>query len=316
LRNTPPFAVATFIPSKLIFKMTTQSKIKATVFGATGNIGSALLHFLSDAGVPTSAVTRTLQKAVTFPHVEWIPADISDQKDLPRTMEGSRVVFLLSAPGPNFVEQQHNVIQAAKSAGIAHLVKLSSGAVDETSPFFIPNNFFAKVHGEVETLLKASGVPWTILQPNAFMQNWLGPISAMVKKERKIYEATGDGKRAYLDTRDIAEAAAAILQAPGVHLQKTYLLTGGEAVNYTRVADILTEALGEKVQFVPLTEAKTKQRMEQSGIPPAAIPTLLAYAEAQRLGKAEHVSRAIPDLLGKPARTVEAFIHDHLEHFR
>lgn len=102
------------------------------------------------------------------------------------------------------MEEQNNVIEVAKTSGVAHLVKLSSGALDEH--FYIPHSPIAQVHGEIESLLKASGVPWTILRPNGFMQNWLGELAQTVKSERKIYEATGEGKRAYIDIRDIAEA--------------------------------------------------------------------------------------------------------------
>ena len=228
------------------------NKKNITVFGATGKIGAALLGFLSQAGVPVIAVTRDKSKTVDKPFVEWVEADMNNPESLYGTMATSKAVFLVSGMGENFVQSQSNVIEVAKEQGVAHFVKLSSAAVDENSPFYIPNSFIAKVHGQIETLLKASGIEWTILQPNGFMQNWLGELSQTVKKERKIYEATGDGKRAYIDIRDIAEVAFKVLTEPGNHINKTYLLTGGEAVNYRQVASTISHVTGEEVTFIPL----------------------------------------------------------------
>ena len=180
----------------------------------------------------------------------------------------------------------------------------------------IPGFLIASVHEEVEENLRNSGIPWTILRPNGFMQNWLGEWSRTVQQERKIYDAAGEGKRAYIDIRDIAEVAFTALTTPEKHTGKTHLLTGEEALNYTQIAAILTRALEEEVRFIPLTQEEARLRMEQRGVPPMTIRSLLAYAEAQYQGKATHVSGAVRELLQKPARTVEAFIQDHLGCFR
>ncbi len=293
-----------------------ESKKNITVFGATGKIGRELVKFLLQANVEVIAITRDKNKATTMPHVEWMEADMANKESLYDTMKDSRSVFLLSGQGPNLVEEQNNVIQAAKTAGVKHIVKLSSGAVDENSPFYIPGMFFAKVHADVEALLKASDIPYTMLQPNGFMQNWLGELSQTVKQERKIYDAAGDGKRAYLDIRDIAETAFRILTEPKCHINKTYLLTGGEALNYTEIAKLVSNVIGEKVTFIPLSSDEAHQLMEQRGVPLIAIKTLLAYSEAQRNGKASFVSNTVPEILHKPARTVEAFIKDHADWFK
>jgi uncharacterized protein YbjT (DUF2867 family) len=282
-----------------------------TVFGATGKVGKELLHFLSEAGIPTIAVTRNKNKSEVLPFVDWIEADLADKTTLGKTMENSKAVFLASSVSKNFATEQNNVIETAKEYGVQHLVKLSSPGADKNSP-----NFISRPNGEVEELLKASGVEWTILQPNAFMQNWLGEFSQTIQKERKIYEATGDGKKPYIDTRDIAKVAFTILTDPASHRNKTYLLTGGEAVNYYQVAEAISSVIGEKVDYISLTADEAKQRMEAKGIPPMLVNTFLAIAEGQRTGKAAFVNNTVAELLNKQPGTVEDFAKDYASSFK
>ena len=282
-----------------------------TVFGATGKVGSELIRFLSDAAIPTIAVTRNKRKAKELPHVEWLEADMADKATLVNTMENSRAVFLASGVSRNFVTEQTNVIVTAKECGVQHLVKLSSPGADKNAP-----NFISRPNGEVEEVLKTSGPDWTILQPNSFMQNWLGAFSQTIQKERRIYEATGDGRKPYIDTRDIAEVAFTILTNPSKHRNETYLLTGGEAVNYYQVAEAISHVTGEEVVYVPLTDEEAKQRMEAKGIPPVMVNTFLAIAEGQRNGQATFVNDIVARLLNKPARTIADFARDYAASFQ
>ncbi|MBO9732798.1 MAG: NmrA family NAD(P)-binding protein [Chitinophaga sp.] len=283
-----------------------------TVFGATGKIGSALLNFLSAEGIPAIAVTRDKSKAVALPFVEWVVADMFDKDSLYKTMDHSNAVFLSSAMGNHFVTEQQQVIQVAVETGVAHIVKLSSAAVGSS----IGSSAIAASHGAVEDYLKAAGILWTILRPTGFMQNWLGEFSQRVKSQRTIEEATGDGKRAYIDLRDIAEVAGTILKAPADHAGNTYMLTGGEAINYAQLATMLSAVAAGPVTYIPLTLEEGRQRLEQKGLPPWGVQTFMAYAEVQRNGDAALVSSAVSDILQKPARTAEAFVQDYAAWFK
>jgi NAD(P)H dehydrogenase (quinone) len=287
-----------------------------TVFGATGKIGSALLQFLSAAGVPTIAVTRNKSKAMALPFVEWVEADMADKESLHKTMINSRAVFLSSGMGTDFVANQHRVITVAAETGVRHIVKLSSAAAAKSSPAHMAGSQIGQAHSAVEELLKTAGIPWTILQPTGFMQNWLGEFSERVKQERKILEATGDGKRAYIDVRDIAEVAFNVLRAPAQHVAATYVLTGGEAINYGQLATTLSQVVGAPVTYIALTLEEAQQRMEGKGLPPAMVQTFVAYAAVQRSGDAEYVSNAVAEILQKPARTADAFVNDYSGWFK
>jgi uncharacterized protein YbjT (DUF2867 family) len=282
-----------------------------TVFGATGKVGKELLHFLSNARIPTIAVTRNKAKAKEMPFIQWVEADLSNKETLAKTLQNSKSIFLASGVNQNFATEQNNAIEAAKQAGVTHIVKLSSPGADKNS-----QNFISRPNGEVEELLKASGINWTILQPNSFMQNWLGDFSDTIKKERKIYEATGDGKKPYLDTRDIAEVAFVALTKPENHINKTHLLTGAEAVSYTQVAEAITKAIGDKVEYVSLSPEQAKQRMEQKGMPPMMVNTFLAISEGIRNGKATFVNDTVREILNKAPGSIEDFAKEYAIAFK
>lgn len=287
-----------------------STKQPVTVFGATGKIGKQILLRLSQAEVPTVAVTRDLQKAVALPFVEWMQADMMDKTSLRPTITTGSVVFLASPMSEQMVEGQTNVIRSAQESRVAHVVKLSSGAVDKTARLPI-----AKAHGQIEAVLQESGLSWTMLRPNGFMQNWLGELAHTVRQERKIYEATGTGKRAYIDLRDIADVAFQLITSPKPHVGQAYFLTGGQAVNYTQLAQFISQAIGEEVTYVALTPEQAQQRLVQKGLPVWAIESFLAYAQEQREGKTDLVSTAVVDILCKPARTVEGFLQEHVDQF-
>lgn len=107
---------------------------------------------------------------------------MNNRETLFQTMANSKAVFLATNVNRNFVQEQNNVIDIAKSCGVRHIVKLSSPGADKNS-----ENFIARPNGEVEDFLKSSGVNFTIIQPNSFMQNWFGHFSESIQKERKIF---------------------------------------------------------------------------------------------------------------------------------
>ncbi len=287
-----------------------KQKKYITVFGASGNIGTLLLQNLSNAGIPVIAVSRNADTHAETPGVQWMKADMVCKDSLHKTMEDASTVFLLSGHSPHFVEDQCNVIDIAKQQGVGHIVKLSSAAADPNSPFMIP-----RVHGQVEEVLKTSGVNSTLLRPTAMMQNWLGELASCVKKERKIYDATGTGRRAYIDIRDIAAVGARVLADPAQHISHAYILTGGKAVNYYEVAEAVSNVIHEKVTFVSLVLSELQQRMQQQGKPQPVIDTLLAYAQLQLEGKTGEVSNDVENILGQPPRSIADFFRDYRDAF-
>ena len=141
--------------------------------------------------------------------------------------------------------QQLAFVDAAKQSGVAHIVKLSQFAADADSPVR-----FLRYHAAVEAAIQASGMAYTFLRPNLFMQGLLN-FKSTIATQNAFYAAIGDAKVSMIDVRDIADVAIAALTETG-HEGKIYDLTGPQALTHTEVAHYLSDAIGRKITFVKI----------------------------------------------------------------
>jgi len=280
------------------------------VTGATGHIGSELLRLLSKQNVSVQALTRDPRRAPPLPGVDWVRGDLRDVQSLQGLLRGANRMFLLTSNSEDMRSLQVNAIEAARASGIAHVVKASAlGASDHSkSPI-------GKAHYEVERALQESGIPWTILRPHVFMQNFLD-VAPTIAREGRIRAASGEGRIPFIDTRDIAAVAAVALTAPG-HEGKKYVLTGPQALSYRDVARIIGKAVGRPVEYIAESPEEARERLVRAGSPPWMIESALALAAYQRAGgPTSEVSRAVEELLSRPPRSLAQFVQDHASVFR
>lgn len=278
------------------------------VTGATGHIGRELVRLLSDAGAPTRAVARHPPRD-EVPGVEWIAADLAN-RDLRAVFAGADRLFLLTGNSEDMVRLQKNAIAAARAAEVKHVVKLSAlGATDHSK------SVIGLWHYNVERALRDSGLTWTMLRPHHFMQNLLDP-TVFDRERGRVHSAAGDGRIPFIDTRDIAAAAFAVL-THGNHAGKIHTLTGPEAISYRDATAIVSGVLDRAVDHVPESDDEAWHRLRAAGQPPWRIAALLAIASYQRMGGAtQAVTHTVEELTGRPPRTLREFAVDHAELLR
>ena len=272
-----------------------------TVTGSTGTIGSELVRLLSKAGAAARALYRNPAKMQSLPGVVWTRADLSDTRLIEPAIAGTTRLFLLTDNQTGFAKLQIQILRAAESLGVAHVVKLSAlGASDHSK------SWIGREHHEVEEALAKSSMQWTILRPHAFMQNWLGDLAQSVRDRGVIESPIGDGRVPFIDARDIAAVAAEILLRPDPHAGKKYVLTGGEAVGFNDIA----QTLG--VTYKPLTMDEARAQLESKGVPRDQIDAMLALSAYQKAGgPTAQVSDAVARILGRPPRTIREFFKDY-----
>lgn len=282
-----------------------------TVLGSTGTIGSELVDLLSKSGVTVRAVLRNVSRIRKIPGVVWIQADVSDTSTLKATLAGTDSLFLLTGNQPGFGKTQIEIIKIADLLGVKHAVKLSAlGASPRTK------SGLTLEHWEAEQILESTKMTWTILRPHAFMQNWLGEEAKTVREENAIYSAVGDGIVPFIDARDISAVAVETLLNPELHHGQRYILTGGEAFGFKRLANTLSQVTGKTIVYKPLSMDEMRIRMEKQGIPSESIDSLLALAAYQKAGGAtEKVSESVREILKRPPRSVEDFAKDYQAYF-
>jgi uncharacterized protein YbjT (DUF2867 family) len=282
-----------------------------TVIGSTGTIGGELIRLLADAGVPSRAVFRNMRKVQPFGGVVWLQADLRDNRVLEPALAGTTRLFLLTDNQAGFGALQIRILQAAESAGVAHVVKLSALGASNHSKSWI-----AREHWEVEQALQRTSMTWTILRPHAFMQNWLGELADSVRSDRVIEAPIDDGRVPFIDTRDIAAVALEALLHPEAYAGQRYFLTGGEAVGFADVATALSDLGGRTVTYQPISMDEYRARLEAAGYPANQIDAMVAIATYQKAGgPTSIVSDKVGRILGRPPRTIRDFLHDHVDRF-
>lgn len=278
------------------------------VLGATGTTGGEVARQLVAAGHRPRLLVRNPAKARAFEgHAEIVQGDLERPGSLAAAMQGASHLYLVSS-GTNLVEVETRAVDAAKRAGVEHVVKLSVLGADA------PAITFARWHADSERHLTASGLQWTMLRPGNFMTNALGWADT-IKTQGAFYQPTGEGSWAAIDPADIGAVAVRALTEPG-HAGHAYPLTGPESLSAAGYAAILARVLGAPVQFVDVPPTAAKDSMLQSGIPAEYVDAVLDLNAAMKAGHADGVTNTVPELLGRPAGTFEAWATRNAGAFR
>jgi NAD(P)H dehydrogenase (quinone) len=287
-----------------------------TVFGARGKVGIELLKSLSQKGIYCRAITRNLNNVPSVPYVNWLVGDLTDKSSVYNLIAGSNAIFLNTDFSPDMAQLQSNVIEIAKSARIPKIVLISYGVLPD-DVLVGANSPVHNQHIEVEKVLAASGLDWTIIRPSAFMQNWLQDLAPTIISENKFYEGTGEGKLAYIDTRDLAEICAEFLLSSSIeHIHKTYEITGSEAVSFYQVAEAISKATGSSITFQNESEGETRERLSKKGYPEWAVNLVLYFAKSQFENKIAAISPVFEKLTGRSSRSIYDFASDYATFFK
>ena len=277
------------------------------VTGATGTIGSELLQRLSAARVNVLALARNPERAPDLPGVEFIKADLSNKPLLAQAARLATKVFLLAPAEERQPELETNVVEAAKAAGVKHIVKLSALHADAHS-----RSRILRWHAAGEQLLRFSGIPWTILRPNMFMQELLRQAES-IRSQGSFYLPLKTLKVSVIDARDIAEAAAEALTGKG-HEGKTYDLTGPEALSFDDIARRLSATLERDIKYAPIPMQDFADSALDAGMPEGLVEAVCELYSTFP-GKNDVVKQGVRELLGRPPRKLEEFARDHAPQF-
>jgi uncharacterized protein YbjT (DUF2867 family) len=276
--------------------------MKVLVTGGTGKIGTPLIPFLIGRNLDVTVLTRSPEHAKKLPAgARAVIGDLMDVPFLRSQIEKADALFL-NCQGELEIFQGLNAIDLARRAKIKHVVYISGQ---------IPDSMLGAAHCGVkyltEKVLKDSGMPYTILRPNTFMQNDEGLRESLANG---IYpHPLGPVGVNRIDTRDIAEVAAIVLSTPG-HANKTYVVAGPEALTADASAAIWTSALGKTVKSPPLTMDEFEQGIIKREAPAyLAHDVRIMYEAWQRDGylATPQEIQQLTLLLGRPPRTYLAF---------
>ena len=262
------------------------------VTGSSGTVGTEVLKQLSAKGTKVRAAYRS--RPPSTPGAEAVKVDLSTGEGLDAAMAGCDAVFLLSGGIPDQTEAEVRGVEAAKRAGVRRLVKLSvMGAEGEDFSF-------ARIHRPVERAVESSGMAYTFLRPNGFMQNFVTYDRDAIKATGAFYYPCGEAKISHVDVRDIAAVAVAALTARGgEHDRKAYTLTGPEALTFAQCAEKLSAAAGKTIRYVSPPVEEYRRMLTGAGVPAEYAEQLIDLSRYYVAGKASRLTTAVRDVTGR-----------------
>lgn len=277
------------------------------ITGATGNIGRELIPLLLKSGQSIRVLVRDERKVAQLEAcVKRVVGDLDKPETLVPAVEGVEELFLITYE----TQQDINVIEAAKRAGVQHIVKLSTLEATEHKIKV------GKWHYEREELIRASGLEWTFLRPGMFMSNTIEWWAETIKGQGSVFFPGGKkGKVAPVDPRDVAAVAALALTQP-VHSRKAYELTGSELFTIGEMVQVISHALGKPIQYVDIPPIAAKLFMLKTGMDKVLVNALMEMLASLRKNEGAIIADAVQRVTGHPPRTFEAWCHEHIEAFQ
>jgi len=269
-----------------------------TISAATGQLGQAIIPLLLQHVEPSglNLVVRTPAKAEAFAQqgIRIQQADYADFDALLKGFQGTDKLLLISAFGtvPERIQQHRNAIDAAKQAGVKHIIYTSFIDADPASPSEI-----AVVHADTEQYLKASGMAWTILRNGVYADDVLRN-AAQALQTGVLASATKDAGTSFITRNDLARATASVLLGQGYE-GKIYILTGPAVITQERFAQLLSEVTGKPIQYVPISFEQLVAGLKQAGLPELIVTMLVSSQKATAQGRTSQVTNDVLNLTGQ-----------------
>ncbi len=271
--------------------------MKYAITGSTGKFGrtaiETLLKEVDASDIIALARNEEKAKKVLPEGIEIRLGSYEDEETLATSLQGvDRLLFISSQPGGSTprLTQHTNVINAAKEAGVKFIAYTSFPQVDQaTAPL-------ADDHKATEKLIKDSGIDYSFLRNNWYLENDLGVITAGNEGKPFIYSA-GNGKAGWALERLYAEAAAKILVLP--EPKKIYEFAG-PSVTYADIAAAVKEATGKEFEVDSISDEEYSKGLIDSGMDEGTAQVITSLQTLIHDGNLEENTTDLPDVLERP----------------
>lgn len=298
--------------------MTTENKPTVLVLGATGKIGGALVRELrANPGAENVQIIAAVRKPEQVEQfkvqgIEARPLDLDKPErygleTIQSAFDGIDRVFLLTGYNVSMLAQSKAVVDAAKKAGVNHIVHMGAYAADDTTIVHLGWHQF------IERYIESTGIGFTHLRPNWFMQNLLAYGGRGNQNAGVITQYIGDACVSWVDCDDIALAAAASLRNPSAHARKTYPLAV-EAHTMQEVAEIFTEVVGKTFRYEAREPEEFLDNVLKAGAEPAymkCVYNVFTRTREGSLSEAADVFDNFETITGKKPTSLREFAQKH-----
>jgi uncharacterized protein YbjT (DUF2867 family) len=270
---------------------------KILVVGASGTVGTELVKILKNSGHQVAAATSKEVPAAGQVHLNLVT-----KVGLTAAVQDVDKAFLLAPPGhTNQHELLIPLIDEAKRQGVKKIVLMTAmGAnANEAAPMRM-----------AESHLEKSGLSYNIIRPNWFMQNFNTFWMAGILADSNIYLPVGKAKGSFIDARDIAATAAALLDSDEFK-NRDFDLTGSDVLDHDQAAEILSSVSGQKIEFQDITPDKMLQGLLQAGTPKDYAEFLVMILGYFKEGYSARVTDSVQKITGHAPTSFKKYAQDY-----
>ncbi len=267
------------------------------VTGSTGKVGQELVRALKAGGKPFRIGARSPAK---IRDSEAVLFDFDRPETFRTALEGVEKLFLLTSGG---TVREVPAVEAARRGGVQHVVKLSVWDAEKEG-FEL-----GRQHRAVEKAIEASGLPWTFLRPNSFMQNFATVLVDTIRSQGAFYPYGHGAEMAVVDCRDVAAVALRAL-TDDRHRGKAYRLSGPESLTSAEAAEKLSRAIGKTVRAVDLSDEDYGRALVGAGVPKGYADLLVDLSRYVAAGHLAAVTSDVEAVTGRKPVSLDQYFRD------
>ena len=286
----------------------TKENSKVLITAAGGKVGQHVVAQLAQKKVPARAGvhSQTRASALRESGIETAVLDFESSESLAAAFKGIDTLFLVTPGSPDQGRYEENLLAEAKRVGVKRVVKLSGKIADHHTVGF------SQWNRDGERRVKESGISYTILRGNYFMQNLFGNAERI--KQGAFTNGPANKRIALIDARDIAAVAVAALTEQG-HTGKTYDVNGPELLDGPAQAAVISRVLGRPVGYLDVSGDEFIRQLKSFGLP-AWMVEAFAVALADPDIPGDQSSAEVERILHRKPRTLERFMKDYCATFQ
>jgi NAD(P)H dehydrogenase (quinone) len=292
-------------------------KNKILITGATGGLGSKVINLLKEkTEVENLAVLvrderNELAKQFANDGIEVKIADYADLESLKHAFKGIDVLYFVSGGEDDLRAKLHkNVVDAAKEAGVKHIIYTSAVWKDESDAS--PLATLVDSHVQTENSIKASGITYTILRHNLYaevIEMMIGDKSQLLKT-KTIYLPTANGLSSFVPKKDLAEAEVNIILNPSAYANKILEFNGSEQITFSEIAKKISQIVNEPIQYISPDVTEFEATMNKYGLPNHVIEILSTFSIAIANGEFDQQSNDLETVLGRKTKSLSEYLKE------
>ena len=273
---------------------------KIAITGITGNLGGMVSRLCKKNGIQVRNLARNVGKAEKLGFSNVFKSSYDKSEDTVKSLEGIEVLFMVSgSENPNRVQQHKDFIDAAKVAGVSHVIYLSFYNASKNSIFTLGRDHYA-----TEEYIKENGFKYTFLRDSFYADFFVD----LCREYGEIKGPAGNGKVSAVVRSDVSEVAAKILENPGKWENQTLNMTGPEELSMTEIVKAVSEYFGKEIKYIEETveeayESRKIWKAEQWEYD-SWVSTYTAISENEQSG----ISNDIEKVLGRKATSLVEYL--------